>query len=329
LKQATLHYYTAKSATCGNSTPIDTLLDSKFINDMFTTRIDPFITKAKSYGLPVRVDEANSYPCGGIIGASNTYVSTLWGVNFMFTALTKGVSGVNFHGALFRGTDGMPSYSPINQVTNSTNINAIYPNPIYYGMLVFKYGASNGKLVQKTFTNGLTTLQGWAVVNNDGKLRVILLNKASTQQQVTINTTTTFASGDIIRTYSPALTQTISGPNYSAIKFGGNPVTPDGTWVPSATGVKAITLSGNTATVTLTPISATVVTFYPQGGTISPTQTLIGDANKDGKVDQFDLNIYLNNYNTNTTSGESVGDFNKDGVVDVRDYSIWLNNYTG
>ncbi len=68
----------------------------------------------------------------------------------------------------------------------------------------------------------------------------------------------------------------------------------------------------------------------PTGGsTPSPAPTPIpGDANDDRKVDGVDYMIWLNHYNTQTTSGRSVGDFNSDQKVDGIDYIIWLNNYS-
>jgi hypothetical protein len=53
----------------------------------------------------------------------------------------------------------------------------------------------------------------------------------------------------------------------------------------------------------------------------------VGDANKDGAVDNADYLIWLNNFHTPPTAGVASGDFNLDGRVDGIDYSLWLSNY--
>ncbi len=86
-----------------------------------------------------------------------------------------------------------------------------------------------------------------------------------------------------------------------------------------------LTRDGSTPVLpTMSPQPSATPTSSP-----SPTTTPIpGDANGDGKVDGVDYMIWLNHYNTQTTSGRSVGDFNSDQKVDGIDYIIWLNNYS-
>jgi hypothetical protein len=56
-------------------------------------------------------------------------------------------------------------------------------------------------------------------------------------------------------------------------------------------------------------------------------QTLPGDANGDGKVDETDYAIWRTNYNQTKTGGASIGDFNTNGKVEGLDYLIWLTNF--
>lgn len=60
---------------------------------------------------------------------------------------------------------------------------------------------------------------------------------------------------------------------------------------------------------------------------VTPPVTYIGDANADTHVDQADYDIWIANYNTITTEGESKGDFNLDTTVDGIDYVIWFDSY--
>jgi hypothetical protein len=56
-------------------------------------------------------------------------------------------------------------------------------------------------------------------------------------------------------------------------------------------------------------------------------QSLPGDANGDGKVDDADYAIWRTNYNQTKTGGASIGDFNTNGKVEGLDYLIWLTNF--
>ncbi len=56
---------------------------------------------------------------------------------------------------------------------------------------------------------------------------------------------------------------------------------------------------------------------------VSPPPPKIGDLNNDGKVNIFDLGIFLNKYGTHTTTG----DLNHDNVVNIFDLGIFLSKY--
>ncbi len=55
----------------------------------------------------------------------------------------------------------------------------------------------------------------------------------------------------------------------------------------------------------------------------SPPAPKVGDLNSDGKVNIFDLGIFLNHYGTHTSSG----DLNHDNVVNIFDLGIFLSKY--
>ena len=59
----------------------------------------------------------------------------------------------------------------------------------------------------------------------------------------------------------------------------------------------------------------------------TPPQNYEGDANGDGNVDDADLTIWQNNYDTVTSNGATDGDFNLDNKIDGLDYVIWFTTY--
>lgn len=83
----------------------------------------------------------------------------------------------------------------------------------------------------------------------------------------------------------------------------------------------------------ITPINPTSTQGQQPTVTLTPTTTLIptptdtqkrGDANGDGKVDIYDLNIILKNYGKSVTTGVLLGDLNADAYVDIHDFREWL-----
>ena len=70
-------------------------------------------------------------------------------------------------------------------------------------------------------------------------------------------------------------------------------------------------------------VSFTVASF--SGYAVADAAALLGDANRDGIVDQADYTVWYNNYGA--SGGWTSGDFNGDNLVDQADYTIWYNNY--
>jgi hypothetical protein len=132
------------------------------------------------------VGEANSITGGGQIGVSNTFVSALWVIDFLFSFVSVGADGVNINCG---GTDDSnhSHYHPF--VTSGIDgPNAGHPEvrPLYYGMLFFSQatatsgstGSSSAKLTNVTtsgqlFAGGVKT---W-VVSARGETRVIVVNR--------------------------------------------------------------------------------------------------------------------------------------------------------
>ncbi len=81
---------------------------------------------------------------------------------------------------------------------------------------------------------------------------------------------------------------------------------------------KATDNSGAVTTSTSVAISVTTAPSPPP-----PPSPKVGDLNNDGKVNIFDLGIFLNHYGTHTSSG----DLNHDNVVNIFDLGIFLSKY--
>lgn len=76
---------------------------------------------------------------------SDVFASFSWAADHLFSLLAAGVSGVDFHGDPFTGTD-RDYYSPIKIEGRSYKI-----RPTYFGMLFFKQ-AAQGRLIPLSYS---------------------------------------------------------------------------------------------------------------------------------------------------------------------------------
>ena len=164
------HYY----CPSGTSTDLTATLLSE--DKQLTSNIATLLYSAKTYNLPFRWTECNSFAGGGSFGVSNKLASALWGADVMFSQAKLGVAGVNFHG----GSAG--SYTPIAYGDFNGVSGDVVPRPLYYGMLAFKLGS------QGTFMNNIVSNLNsinctvYTVLGDDGKYYITVINKDLNKQ---------------------------------------------------------------------------------------------------------------------------------------------------
>ncbi len=170
---------------------------------------------AAGQSLPWRMSETNSCYDGGQAGVSDVFASALWAVDYMFTLANRSSTGVNFHGG------GTGTYTPI-AVSGST----VSGRPLYYALLMFR-AAARGRLAPLNVTTNGANVTAYGALDEDGTLRVVVINKDLTQNAaVTIN-----PGGS----YSTALAMTLTAATLDAtsgVTLGGAAVAVDGSWAP-------------------------------------------------------------------------------------------------
>jgi hypothetical protein len=129
---------------------------------------------AQRIGAPYRMSECNSYYNGvndtGVNGISNSYASSLWVIDFLFSCAQGGASGVDFHGG------GQVKYTPIPHKAGSV----IGVGPEVYGMLLFNL-AGQGPLYTTQLSVGSLNVTAYAVKAGPDALNLIVVNKDFTQ----------------------------------------------------------------------------------------------------------------------------------------------------
>ncbi|MGD0129930.1 MAG: glycosyl hydrolase family 79 C-terminal domain-containing protein [Terriglobia bacterium] len=215
IKLLTHHYY-AEGPPKNPASTIENLLrgDEKLTRILAQCR-----SASRLANLPYRICETNSCFGGGKPGVSDTFASALWGLDFLFTLAAADASGVNLEtGVNQHGF--VSSYSPIGDDEHG-NYSA---KPLYYGVLAFAQ-ASRGRRVKVQYDAGNLNVKAYAVLGEDKRLSVTLINKEASQGvEVSIVGTRAFAGGSLLRLAAPSLE------SKGEVTLGGAAVAADGQW---------------------------------------------------------------------------------------------------
>ncbi|MEY4916612.1 MAG: hypothetical protein RL616_525 [Verrucomicrobiota bacterium] len=213
-------------------------------------------------GKPVsfRMTEVNSYWFSGLKGASDSYASALWGVDYLHWWTARGAAGLNFHtGDRTGGAIALPCrYAAFVSSANGYEV-----RPLGYGLKLFSLGGQ-GKVLSAN-VSGDPNLNVIAYANLAAKkiVCVTIINKThgldAVKAEVKIKLDAPIASKSAQVIFLTAKDGDIAAGS-SAVTLGGAPILEDGSWrgrwtsLPIARGADSIAL-------VLPPASAAVVKF--------------------------------------------------------------------
>jgi hypothetical protein len=208
----TQHYYRGDGRSPSSTEAELVSADHKLQQDLKT-----LAAGAASIGVPFRITETNSFFHGGAPGVSDSYGSSLWVIDHLFTIAAGGASGANLHG----GGAGF-SYSPI--ADNGGVV--IEAKPEYYGVLLFTLAGQGSLLNTSVAANGLN-VTAYTVKAADGTLSIVVVNKeVGRNLQLDIECGQMVNSVRILAMSGPALEAT------SGVKIQGAAVAANGDFTP-------------------------------------------------------------------------------------------------
>jgi hypothetical protein len=236
------HYYPLSASGIGTMAPtIENLLSPLCMNTAINL-VKGWKNISVAAGLPLILGETNSVFGGGKFGTSDTTAATLWAIDYMFNMMKLGCSGVYFHGVVAGG-----SYAPIYGVDGT-------PRAMYYGMLLFHHAANDGVCVDTLTSSPSANIVSHAVVGDDGKLRVVVINKdLYNDVAIEISTSNEYSHVSMIE-FSSIYMSAAAG-----FKLGGSSVGDDGSWNPIELDLEMI--SSKKVTVTVKVCNAIVITL--------------------------------------------------------------------
>jgi hypothetical protein len=203
-------------------------------------------TAASASHVPFRICEANSFYGGGQPGVSDTFVSALWVLDFMWALAYGGAAGVNMQ----TGTNHLDFVSYYSAIRTDAK-GAASIGPEYYGMLAFAQAGKGERIALDYDADGMN-LTAYAVQGDHGHLMLTLINKdRNAAADVTMTTGQTFQKATALRLKGLALD---SADNVS---LGGSEVASNGRWRP--TEVESLSAVGGVCEIHVPAASAAIV----------------------------------------------------------------------
>jgi hypothetical protein len=206
---------------------------------------------SRSWGLPCRICETNSFSGGGKPGVSDTLAAALWVLDFMFTLAATGCAGVNMEtGVNQRGF--ISSYSPIGDDEQAH----YWAAPEYYGMLAFAQSGA-GRMIGSRFDAGDRNVKTYATQPGRDRVVVTLINKEPSYDAMMVieaGASASFRRGSLVRLLGPALERK------SGVTLGGTAVSSAGLWKPAQ--IEEVSKTRDKWQVCVPAASAAIVTLY-------------------------------------------------------------------
>lgn len=217
LKLVTVHEY-ARTVCDGRRVTAEELLAPELMTH-FNDAARSWVAAAQQHHLPIALAETNSASCGGMPGVSNAFASTLWGLDWLFSAAQDGFTSVNFHMSYRPGGS---SYNPVDTYEASDNSKR-YKNvvePLYYAMYLFAHSASGNHLLPASAQTG-ANLRAYATsACSNCAVNVVVLNKdSSASGTVRVHLDRRSGMGQLLLLNAPRLDSLSPEVTYGGMRF--------------------------------------------------------------------------------------------------------------
>jgi len=204
--------------------------------------------------LAYRLTEVNSYWFSGLQGASDSYASALWAVDYLHWWTSHGADGLNFHTGDRTGGD---LSMPCQYAAFVTSAHGYEARPLAYGMKLFALGGHGRQLA--VMNSASTNLVAYATLDSE-TIFVTLINKSHGLQvknsEIQIKLDAPLDESNAQAIFLESKNADI-GADSNGVTLGGAPIRKDGTWNGRWKPLKVA--AENSLTVSMPPASAAVI----------------------------------------------------------------------
>jgi hypothetical protein len=240
---ATEHYYAYNACVAIGSSSYPAL--HKYFRPtniaQATAAMQPAIQTAHNAGIPFRLTELGSSTCLGLPLVTDTFATSLWGLDQLFELVAAGVDGVNFH---------LRAAQPNSAIQASAA--GLSAEPLLYGIAAF--ASTLGPSAQLEQISGVlpSDVKVWAVQSSSG-WSLALINDTTHRERVRV----------AMPTSRPMTVRPLTAPTpwSRSATFGGQTISANGTW------------TGPPHSSTVTPVTGDYwFTIPPDSAQIGSTQ---------------------------------------------------------
>lgn len=213
-----------------------------------------YLAVARSNGMPLGIDEANSVSCGGVEGISDTFASALWATGYITQAMAAGVASINLQG----NPSNCAGYTPL-CAPDPTSLaqGTLRAQPEWYALLLTRPLVGCRPLPTTIAVQGSPDLVAASFAAPDGSLKVVLADDeppGASPLALRLDVGAGLRAARILRLTAPSQSAT------GGVRLAGRAVAPSGSWRAPARGESVAVRSGIVA-LELAPASAALVTI--------------------------------------------------------------------
>lgn len=243
---------------CAQTPPptIETLLSSAG-RGAAATSLATYLTVARLYGIPLRIDETNTVSCGGVAGISDTFASALWATGYITQAMADGAAGINLQGNPGNCVGYTPLCAPDPEALTEGTLRA---QPEWYALLLTSTLIGDRPVATTISSEGSPNLVATSFLAPHHSLKFVLVDNeplGASPLALSLDVGGGMGEAHLMRLTAPSMDAT------SDVQLAGNTVPPNGSWLASAQTENVAARAGTVA-FELTPGSAVLVTVSPK-----------------------------------------------------------------
>ncbi len=239
---ATEHYYAYNACAAAGSAAYPEL--HKYFQatniSLATAALAPAIAAAHAAGLPYRLTELGSSTCEGLPAVTDTFATSLWGLDQLYQLLAAGVNGINFH---------LRAAEP-NSAIETASGSGLIAEPLLYGIAAFASTLGPGATLDQVSGVLPANVKVWAVHSTAG-YSLALINDTTERERVDVS----------LPSSTPLSVKALTAPTpwSQSASFGGQTISSAGTWQGAAHPQTVTPVTGS-YWFTIPPDSALVAT---------------------------------------------------------------------